>query len=272
MNFNQRALINNDLDISEELNNFRSEPVDFDLETSDYFYVAQEMPFNHLYFLVDTVNEMPAALSVDVWYANQWQPVVDLADRTRGLTRSGRVSFSTSWRLGWDWEDRAERITGLTGVEIYDMFWARLSWDANLSEDTKIKYVGQKFCSDADLEGIYPDMRHANVKTMFGGAGKTTWETETLVATQDIIDELKRRGIIQAKGQVLDWTVFRTACIHRTAYIIYHGLGTAYTERRNQAAEEYKQAMNIKNFRVDRTQDAKLSVAERKYSQKIMRR
>lgn len=260
MNFNQRIL-SQDVDLSPDLNDYRSAAVPFSIDAGEYLYIGQERPFNNLFFDIATVNPASTGVvSVDLWWANQWQAAVDVSDRTAvtgvSLKQSGRIAWNTKWNRGWDWEDRSSRITGLETTEIYDLYWARFSWDAAVTGVT-MKSICQKFSGDEELFSQYPDLQNAHLMDAFQ-SGKTTWDEQSFAAAEAISRDLISRRIIIARGQILDWTLFEDSSIHKTAEIIYAGMGAGFLDQKNQAADAYGKSMNKEKFRVDLDADGSL--------------
>lgn len=274
--FHNQRLIWNTTEVSAELNDFRSGTKSFAYATETYFYVGQEKPFNNLWIEPQTGNVSGAAVAVEIWYANAWHAAVDVSDGTvsgsASLAQAGRIAWNTSWQKSWDFVDRASLVTGLSSFEIYDLYWTRLSWDANLSAGTVLKYIGQKFASETELVSFYADLRQTGLKTAFGGNTKTTWDTELYIATDQVINDLKARKIIDAKGQIVDWSVLVEPCCHKAAALIYHGLGPQFREVKLDAMKAYDEAMKIEKFRVDKDNDGKASVKEKTDFISMMRR
>lgn len=263
------------MDLSNFVNDFRTDPVAFGYVTG-YLYIGQEMPFNNLYFDMGTGNVSGNTVQVDIWYANDWHSAVDIYDGTSvtgaSLCQDGRISWNTEWNKGWDIEQRANSVEGLSGVEIYDMYWARLSWSGAVSSNTTIRYIGQKFCEDNQLVTYYPDLRNTNLKTAYGGASKTDWSDQCYMATEFIIRDMKSRRLIKDPGQILDWSIFIEPACHKAAEIIYRALGQAYKPNADEANKAYTASMNKDAFRLDENANARLDIAERAHSKSNLSR
>lgn len=265
-------------DVTAQLNDWRSghTHVHFDMSGATYLYIGQEMPFNNLWFEIQTANDVVSAASIDIWYANDWIDAVDVYDGTASssgaaLAQDGRLSWNTPWNKGWDLADRSELVTGLTGTNVYDMYWIRLSYSATLKVNTAVHYLGQKFARDLDIYTYYPDLNNSNLKAAYT-SGKTDWEEQCYAATQVIIRDLTSREIIHARGQIVDWELMNEACCHQAAAIIYGALGVKFRPNRDEALKQYGASMQKKLFRVDKDGDARLSITEKRHSQRFASR
>lgn len=274
--FHDQRLIWGTTELSAELNDFRTGSRSFAYAASGYLYVGQEKPFNNLWVDVASGNASGASLTAEIWYANRWNAAIDVSDGTvsgsASFAQSGRVSWNTAWNSAWDNMDRCSLITGLETFEIYDLYWMRFSWSGSFSGSTSLNYIGQKFCTETELTSFYPDLRNSNLKTAFGGNTKTTWDAEIYAATDQVINDLKTMRLIKAKGQIVDWGIFAEPCVHRTAMIIYQGLGSSFAANKADAMKAYDASMKKDKFRVDKDDDGKLSVNEKDSSTRYMGR
>lgn len=266
----QRAL-HQATDISERVNNYRTGTYTFPYQTGEYLYIGSILPFNNLYFELGTLNVVAATVSVDIWFGNAWVPAVDVIDNTSGLTASGRIQWTTNDLKGWDYEQRSADVTGLSSTAIYNMFWLRMSWSANLTAGTTIKYIGQKFADDDILQSFYPDLGLSNVKTSYE-SGKTDWVEQHYMAAEHIVRDLKKNNILKARAQIMDYALFQDAACHKVAAIVYQAFGLPYFEQLQLADKKYKEALNLNFYNLDLNADGKLDPGERRISQSFMTR
>lgn len=264
-------------DISVAVNDFRAGVYTFAYTTGGYLYVASEVPFNNLWIDVAPVNAVAATVAVQVWWGNSWHSVVDVIDQTASaagaaLAASGRLAWALDRQKGWDYVSDPALYSehGLT-VPVYDMFWARLAWSANLTASTGLKYIGQKFNSDSELTSYYPDLANTSLMAAFA-SGKADWNEQAYMAAEQIIRDLTSRKVIRSRGQVFDWSRFTEASCHKVAEIVYRGLGSAYADSRKDAGVAYAAAMNKDFFRVDMDADGRLDDVEKRTSQTFMTR
>lgn len=275
----QRILWNDngtEKDISVELNEWRSGTVNLPIASADdYIYIGCDLPFNHKYIEVQTANDQASAVSIDMWFSNDWEPAVDVIDRTESSGRTWAVSGIIEWKTnrlkGWDREQDSEDVTGVSAVGLYDLYWIRLSFSGDLAAGTVLSYIGNKFSSDATLYDYYPDLNNSNLKEAFE-TGKTTWDDQHFIAAEMIVRDLKSRSIVMSQNQILDYEKFREPAVHKVAELIYWGLGRQFEDNRLLARGYYNDAMNVKFFNVDLNRDANLSEIEKTISTGYMTR
>lgn len=264
-------------DLSAQLSDARSPALVVEYASGDYLYIGSELPFNHRYFDVQVANDQAATPTVELWTGNTWTPAVDLRDETS----NGTIPLSASGILSWaqneeasSWGRDSTHIMGNSGLEtlkIYDLYWARLSWSATLKTTMSLNYIGHRFCREVDLTAYYPDLARATLKAAWA-AGKTTWNEQIIVASEEIAAELVRRNVMQTPDQIIDWRVFEKACIHKTAEIIFKAFGQDYEDQLVSAIRDYKIAIDVRAHRVDKNRDIKATGVERKSTTEFMTR
>lgn len=232
----------------------------------DSLLIGQSFPFNN--FLVDlsVVNTETSSLSIQYWGSNAWQDAVDVLDGTSlsGATfgRSGVVQFSpdrdTAWTLVEDTSNSFEP-TELQGFEIYNMYWIKLSFSADLTVTTALRNISYAFTSDDILESLDPEVDRylSSWET-----GKTTWLEQIKVASQMVVYDLKARGVVYNNGQIIKIEDFAMITAFRTLMNIYGILGSSHADRLVWASESYSKLMNQKNFSVDQDLDGLRSRSE----------
>lgn len=270
MRFEQR-IFHEALDISETLNDFRTGSYVFPYTTSEFLYIGSIVPFNNLFFEVGTANDVAATPTVDMWWGQEWIPAVDVYDGTNGLFNSGRIVWNTDIDKGWDTERKSADVTGLETTVVYDMYWLRLSWSANLKATTSLKYIGQKFSDDTILKSYYPDLTLASIKEQFE-TGKTTWDEQHYMAAEMIIADLKKRGVIWGRGQILDYSDYAQASCHKLAEIVYRAFGPSYFEQLAVASKDYEKQLNLPFAKVDKALNGRLETVERVLTTRFMTR
>jgi hypothetical protein len=268
-------------DISRSLNDFRSSAsvvVGFEA-ANDAIYVGTELPFNTRYLKLGTANDLASAVSISVWDGNAWIPTKDVIDETKtsfsaaiSLAQSGQISFALDRDdRGWGSEQDSNDIPDLAGTFIYDLFWTKWTWSADWKNTTSLSYVGSLYSTDNDLSTFYPDLMNIDLMDAFE-TGKTTWLEQGFSAAEAIERELRSKSIIMRREQLFDWSLLLEASVHKTAEIIYGGLGSAYNEAKKLAAESYIKSINLKYFETDRNGDGVLSPVEQRHSQTFFTR
>ena len=270
---NQRIIWSDDLtekDLSVSLSDFlTSEETIALVAADDYIFIGSDFPFNHKYFLVTSENAGASVVTVEYWDGSNWREMIDVIDRTASSGVTLAQSGIMQWRIdrdesGWACEDKSSDLDGLSKRGMYDLFWLRFTFSGDVTAD--IKYVGHLFSNDTELYNRYPDLNRANLKTAFA-AGKTTWLDQHLTAAEEIIADLRRRNIIASSGQIMSHELFKTAAIHKTAELIFAGMGRSYDEDRKKARKYYDESMNMGGyFEVDKNATGDLSRGEKLYN------
>lgn len=241
--------------------------VTLDLQTDEYLYVAQQMPFNNLYFDLVTPNATGSNVTVELWDGSTWKSAVDLLDGTRSsgafLGRDGVLQWSPdrdeSWQPITDTREEEPAFLLQNDVVLYDQYWMRLSVSVNLDAGTTLNAIDYKFAVDKQLEDLDPEID--NFLTSWE-AGKTDWERQLRVGSSHVIQDLKVRGLIVHPGQILRMDDVSWATAYKTLEIIYTRLGEGYEFQQRDAKEQYKHFLNQKRFTFDRNRDALASGGE----------
>lgn len=232
----------------------------------DYIFIGSELPFNHFYIkLGTTVNLNAANMAVSYWDGSQFRSVVNLIDETSGLSQAGYVTWLTDRDHGWIREDTnhgGNSVTGLTSIEVYDLYWLRIGFDADLTADLDLNWIGQKFSDDDDLGGEHAELVRSGFISSYE-TGKTDWEEQHVIAAELIADDLIEQNVIVAKEQILYRENLRRASVKKTAQVIYTGMGRDYYDDRDQAKKEYENRINKAVPETDKNRNARLDLNER---------
>lgn len=263
-------------DVGKELSNYHSGSYTFAdfVAAEDYIYLGNIAPFNHFYLKMATASVASTTMSVDYWNGNSWKPVVEIDDETSGLTQDGYVTFVPDRDHGWvsgDTNGNGQTVTGLTSVTIYDRYWIRVSFNNDLTDNSIVNWVGQKFSNDDDLGTEYPDLVRSSVLTAFE-AGKTTWEEQHVRAAELIVRDLISKQIIYSKGQILDRESFMLPAVSKVSEIIFNSFGDDYLDNKKQSANEYQKRINKSIYDVDLNNDGELQPREMSLRQGFMSR
>lgn len=259
-------------DLSVALGNFKTgtQAIAF-VAAQDYLFIGSDFPFNHRYFDITSANASASSMTVHLWDGTAWVQAIDLIDQTSvagvPFAQSGVVSFMPDDDKGWYREDtnnEGDSITGLTGVDIRNLWWARLSFSADWSGT--LEFIGHKFSDDNDLEIHYPDLTRTAVMAQFK-SGKTTWKLQHIQAAEEIIKDLKKRQIIKSENQLLNWELFRDASVHKVAAIAFNAFGKDFFENRDNAHNLYKAEMEKAIYHIDKNANATLDPVERKLTE-----
>lgn len=251
MLINQRVIWSNNgtlTDISLEMNDLFSGTKTIDFVTADdYLYIGSDLPFNHRYFQVGSVNSVSSVASVAIWDGSTWNNAVDVLDQTAvsgaSMGQSGIISWSTDRNESWAREETTENISALSTLKIYDLYWVRIGWSASWTNTTNLTYIGHRFGNDNLLSAIYPDLGRSAVKTGHT-SGKTTWNDQQVLASEAIITQLRKDRVVSSASQIYSWEMFQMAGIHKTAEMIFGSFGESKEFEKNLAKEQYGIEMN----------------------------
>lgn len=250
-------------DLSENMNDITVGTKAFTYQTGHYIYVGSELPFNHRYFGISTVNATAANLSVQLWDGKSWVSPAEVIDNTKlsgaSMGRSGVVSWVPKRNENWNKELTTANIAALNTVEIYDRYWARFYFNVNINFSLDV--LTHRFSDDSKLGIIYPDLINTKTLTAFK-AGKTSWEEQHLLAAQQIIEELQKIGAATSGDQILVWDKFQMASMHLVASYIFRSFGDDFKDQFEQAVADYKEAINMTIFDTDKNNNAKLDENE----------
>jgi hypothetical protein len=276
---NQRIIHDNNatlIDLSVALNDITTGNATIDIVAAqDKLYIGSDLPFNHRHFQVAVANTAVAAIgTIEIWNGNEWVAAVDVVDQTsvagKTMAQSGIVSWTVARNASWGREDTTEDIPTLATLKIYDFYWSRLTFSANLSATTALSYVGHRFANDDNLSPMYPELMRAEILDAFK-TGKTDWNEQHLLAAEEIIQDIRQKKIAWNRNQILDWGQFNLAGIHRVAVLIMRAFGDDYRDNRAAAFQDYHKAMNLKVFTIDRNEDGRLDPVERRPNMGIVR-
>lgn len=260
---------NSDLkDISAPLSDFASnnQVIDF-VSAEDALYFGSDMPFNHRFFDLVVVNSAASSVSVSIWDGTEFNAAVDLIDLTKSsagasLAQSGIISWVTDRNKTWSREDTTENISDLSTLKIYNMFWVKLTFSANLSALMSLNYIGHKFCDDSNLTGLYPELGLSAIKDSFK-SGKTDWEEQEILASETVIRDLRVKRELWSSNQILEWERFQEAAVHKTAELIFSSFGQDYENDRDRARRYYKEAIGSSRGGIDKNADGRLQIEEK---------
>jgi len=256
-------------EITQQLSRFGADTYLITLTSSNYIYIASDFPMNHFYIkLGDQKNAASASMQVDYWTSTNWAPVVNLNDYTDGLSHSGFVDFTPNKDVSWlrSDTDGASGIIGLENITVYDKYWTRIKFTGTLTPQIEFNYLGYKFSDDVDLFSEYPVFNDQNFLSGFE-VGKTTWEEQHVKAADLIIQDMKRKGIIIGKEQILDRDVLLPASVCKVAEILFNAFGRDYIDDAKKARYEYDKRMDLSAFLVDQNNNGVLDEVDVGYRQ-----
>lgn len=235
---------------------------------TDKLYIGGDLPFNHRYLEVGTVNAVASVASVELWNGKEWKAALDETDYSdlsgASLAQSAILQWNPDPRETWN-RAKTEDISDLsTGPAIFDMYWARISFTANLTAGTTLKYVGHRFASEDQMSGRYPELVKSASRAQFA-AGKTSWNDQLIEASEVVIRDLRQKRLILGPGQILGWEIFSEACVHKAAELIYTAFFSTQSDKWMSARKLYDEAMQAVSIGqgIDQDNDARVGESER---------
>lgn len=255
---NKRILFSNNgtlQDWTMALNNFNgsSKVIDY-IVGQDSLYIGSKLPFNSIYFNLETPSAAVSEMSVQ-YYSNGWNDVVELIDETQGFTQSGHINIVPNKNGTWTMKPDSSEVEGLSNVIIYDHYWLKISFNVNLTNTTSLKWIGVILSSDDDLSTEFPDLLKSSVMASYK-AGKCDWLEQHAKAAEMIEHDLINKGIIDGSENILDRSWYKNASVQKVAEIIFSAFGDDYVDQRSKAREEYQLRLNKRLARVDKSNDA----------------
>jgi len=236
-------------------------PLDL-VAAEDYIYVAQHFPFNNFWMQIDTANSVATTISIEYWagQGSGWKAAKDILDGTTlagvPLARSGVVQFSPDQKYNWhrinDTQNEPQPA-GLETLEIYNVYWLRFKYVLDLSGATALKRLAYAFTQTQQLDNI--DTQINQFQDSFQ-TGKTDWDDEIYTASIQVVNDLKRRGLITHYGQVLRFEDVTMAADIKTLILIYKNLGPGFRVKLDDARLEYQSALDVGRFTFDKNSNA----------------
>jgi hypothetical protein len=234
--------------------------------TTDYLYIGQQLPFNNFYVKSAVANAVNATLQIEYWDGNVWKSAVDVIDGTsvsgKTLAKSGGIQFSPNHYYQWwrvDDTSEAPSPSDLRTLTIYNLYWIRIRSSATLTATTASKKIAYCFSSHQQIDNKDHTI---NAFLPAFGTGKTSWEDEIMVASIDVVNELKARNLIMESGQILRFENVSVATDWRTLMNLYRDLGGDYNDKYDKAWKEFNRALASKYFTFDKNKNAEVNQCE----------
>lgn len=255
-------------DVSKSLTDYYSDDETLSIVASeDAIYIGQRMPFNHLYFKMGTVvNAIVSNINIAYWDRQNWIPCAEIMDETsssgKTLAKSGFITWVPDRNKLWAQQStnhNADKVTDLTALNIYDLYWIKITFSVSLTASIKLSWIGNLFSDDNDLGAEFPDLVRSTVMTAFK-AGKTTFEEQHYLAAEIVKNDLRSKNVILDQGQILDKNDLKLASVMKCAEIIYSAFGDSYKDNRTDARKEYELRINKSLPKVDTYKTATVEI------------
>jgi hypothetical protein len=240
-------------DLSANLNKYNAVSSQFDyIAGEDYIYIGARLPFNSIYFKMDSQNSNPSTMIIETWTGTGWEIVDDIIDLTQGFNTSGNVIFIPDQDSTWSFSDTdgGNTVQGLETVKINNLYWMRVSFSDDLTGGTSLLWIGSIFSDDEDLGAEFPDLVKPSVISAFK-SGKTEWEEQHVRAAEVVIQDLQINRVIVDSGQILELEDLRGAAVQKCAEIIFGAFGDDFADQRRTAREEYQRRISNPAKKID---------------------
>lgn len=265
-------------DLSAILSSFASgtQVIDF-VAAEDSIFIGSDMPFNHRYFQPVVDNDQASLALVSIWTGNAFEATVDSIDQTldaggtKSMSKNGILSWVPDRTKYWARQETTERVTGLETLKIYNMYWAKLNFSADLKSTFSLAYVGHRFCNDDDLYSRYPDLANTDLLNSFK-SGKSDWVEQQVLASEIVVRDLRADEKLWSINQVLEWERFQEAACYKTAELAYSAFGKDYADDVASARKYYKEALGQSRGGIDLDGNGSLKPFEQVSQARIMRR
>lgn len=233
------------------------------VKDEDYYYVGQHFPVNNFYMQVNTANDVSANISIDYWDNTQWRSAVDILDATRvsgvPVAKSGVVQFSPDIEHRWHRTPdttRGQFPTELSTLNIFNVYWYRVSYSESLNASTNLKRFTYSFSNTQQIDNLDKD-----VADYLDDFGLTTWEDPIITSSETVLLDLKSRGIVLNRGEILNLSDVSRATDWQTLIWIYRNLGGDFKEKLKEAKASYQKSFGQK-LSLDKNEDAFLGFGE----------
>jgi hypothetical protein len=267
-------------DYSRQLSEIGGETITITVIAADYLYIGGDVPFSHRYFKFGTTKNAAASViqEIAIWDGNSWVAAVDVQDGTlsagKTFAKSGVVSWRTDRNSSWAQELTTEDMesSGIETAKIYDLYWARVKFTADLTAAINIAYCGHCFSNDTYMRMHYPDLMVSSVLDAFE-TGKTDWNDQHCLAAQEVTRFLQRKRQMWSPNQLQNWQQFTIAATHKAAEIAYSGFpGDDQEDMRKRAEAKFYQAMNQNVVAIDKNENGHVEQQERRPVAGLFRR
>jgi hypothetical protein len=227
----------------------------------DAIYIGKQFPFNNFFFWMgSTVNAEASTMTVEYWSNDEWVEAVDILDATSSggatLARNGAVQFSPdidyNWTIVNDTSESGNHVPDdLADFTIYNLYWIKITFSADLTAGTVLKRLSYAFTTDSTIVGIDHE-----IEDFLSHFSQDDYTKQIIAASEETVDELQVRGLLVDEGQVIRIGEVGRAVAYKALEIIYFNLGDSYADKRRSVASKFDKALKIKRFTFDQDLDA----------------
>lgn len=230
--------------------------------TTGFIYIGFKKPINQIYIDFTTANTTAATMTLSYWDGSNWTAVGSLMDDTKGLTRSGFITWDRQTLANVDVQKEVNSIT---------KNWVKLSLSATTSAMV-INGISNIFADDQDLKQEVPEIADTNHL-----AGKTSHILTHVAVRNQIIQDLRNKnyGITNPttglKEDLTLWDILNANQIKQAAIFlslskIYYNfsdrIDDIYGVKSIYYKDQYKSAIALSALSLDSYSDGVANAAE----------
>jgi hypothetical protein len=229
-----RTIIFNDGSTSFPIHNYKH--ISLDINKNCSIYVGAFTPFNFFYFKGRTYNLDNSLMQVSYWNGKNFQGSYFVYDETEGFKKEGYVDFQIDPKIGWKIVGDTRSVSELQGLPYYDLYWAKINFSEDLTT-VGLEFLGDMFCTDEDLYKEFYKFSTDDFKDAWGSS-KTNWFDQRVIASNLIVNELKKQKRIISSGQIVKRETLINACVQQVASLIFRNSGGNYANESDNAKRE----------------------------------
>lgn len=244
----------NTTDTTSQTTSVVSSTLNFNMITTDKFYIGHHDKFACRYFYMNVVNAVASVVTVKYWNGTIFTPVLDLIDQTSGFFQSGFLS----WINQEDWATKAQ--TPITDEELY---WIELTVSVNMTAGAKLQAVMNLFSDDVMLRAYYPELVS---DSRFLPPSRTDFVEQHEMAKNRVVQRLIQKKLITQESQIVDINAVAEAAVHSCAELILNPIAQSdfQKDQLKRAQESMESSLTNVYIPVDSNKNAILSTSERK--------
>lgn len=240
-------------DLTDSAFDFTKDQFSLTLLSTSYLYIGFYKPISSLFVELVAANENPSSLAVEYYNGSTWESVSNCTDDTKGLTRSGFVS--------WDKNQVNQSESQVNGKS---KFWIRFSPSVDLSA-AQVQAISFVFTDDTDLKVEVPEITNENHL-----AGKTSHILTHVAVRNEILQSLNNkdyRKVNPTTGlsedltcwDILDVHQLKQACVFLALSKIYFNFSDAVDDKYYQKYKDYyskfKSSFELSRLALDENDD-----------------
>lgn len=233
--------------------------------SEDAIFVGQYFPFNNFFVQMDVLNLKNSQIKVAYWDGDTFRDAVDVQDGTslnsKTFSQTGVVQFQPSRDGAWNVITNPSEDTSvpapLNTLKIEDLYWIKITFTENLTPTTTVSELSYAFCNEDILTTIDPE-----INDYLNAWGQTNWIKQILLASQNVIADLKERGLVKNNGQILRFEDVFLATAYKTLDIIFTPMGKNFFDKRKDYKIKYKEFIAGPRFTLDQVKDARVDRGE----------